>query len=348
MGKSSLMAERQLGRESNVVRPSYGGWGRVKRAVVNLAPEKFRLILKRYVLAHQRHCSESVDALMHQPLGNLLIVLILGITLSLPAGTYLVFSQAFQLGRLIEPAPKMTVFFKTNVSRVQAQALTHDWVSSFDRIESVEFIDNGQGLKDFTEAVNLDPELLEHLQINPLPHKAVIRLVNWSSEQAKDIQEHLYQQYDSVDWIQLDLVWMQRFQALLELFSKFFWVLTWALGMVVILTVSNTIRLAIEDRRQEIVVSKLVGATNAFVRRPFLYHGCFLGLFGGIFTLLLLKLAELYIAKPFAFLLEAYAFDVSTDQWRWALSLTVLVGASFLGLVGAWLAARRHLVDIEP
>ncbi|WP_369408795.1 cell division protein FtsX, partial [endosymbiont of Lamellibrachia barhami] len=147
---------------------------------------------------------------------------------------------------------------------------------------------------------------------------------------------------------QLDLQWVRRLQAITEIAQRAVLVLATLLGLAVLLIIGNTIRLEIQNRHAEIEITKLIGATNGFIRRPFLYTGLWYGLFGGIIAWLLVAISILLISGPVAQLAMLYqsAFDLSSLDIT--TTLLLLSGSAGLGLLGSWIAVGRHLSEIEP
>jgi cell division transport system permease protein len=155
-------------------------------------------------------------------------------------------------------------------------------------------------------------------------------------------------QNPAVEFTQLDRQWLQRLYGIMHIIGRGVLILGVALALAVVLVVGNTIRLAIQNRRQEIVVIKLIGGTNAFIRRPFLYTGFWYGLFGGIIALILVELALWTINGPVENLAGLYAsrfYLHNLDIWT---IFTLLLLSVSLGLAGSWLAVGRHLREIEP
>mgnify|MGYP000070411678 FL=1 len=151
-----------------------------------------------------------------------------------------------------------------------------------------------------------------------------------------------------VDIAQLDVLWVQRLHAMIELAGRIVGALTLALALAVMLVVVNTIRLAIENRRDEIVVIKLVGGTDGFVRRPFLYTGFWYGLAGGLVAVLLVQITLLWVGSPMDELASLYESEYSLIGIGFSNALILPVFAGLLGLMGAWLAVSRHLNDVDP
>jgi cell division transport system permease protein len=150
------------------------------------------------------------------------------------------------------------------------------------------------------------------------------------------------------DIVQLDLQWVRRLQAITVIAQRAVLVLASLLGMAVLLIVGNTIRLEIQNRRTEIEITKLIGATNAFIRRPFLYTGFWYGLFGGVIAWLLIAMSVTLLGGPIAHLAQLYQSSFDLSSLDLITILMLLGGSSLLGLAGSWLAVGRHLSAIEP
>lgn len=342
-------SNKQVNMAKRARRAGVSAWGvgtMIGQLAQRLAPEHLWESWRCYRLAHRRQSVEGLEKLGQQPISNLFIVLVLGVTLALPAGAVLVFAKAWHAAQIFQPEPRAMVYFQPETALEEVQMRAQVWSQSSEVLKTV-VIDRDLGLQTYMSVSGIDPSLVMGLSENPLPHAVRVVLKDWSQAAAQAVQARLSAE-PGVEWVQLDLVWLQRFEALLSLSRHFLWLFAWSLGAVVILIVANTVRLAIEHRRQDIVVSKLVGATNAFVRRPFLYLGFALGVLGGVCALLLLKMAGLYLATPFQTLLSAYSIEYQAFPWQVQLIASVLIGSAALGWLGAWFAARRHLAAIEP
>jgi cell division transport system permease protein len=151
-----------------------------------------------------------------------------------------------------------------------------------------------------------------------------------------------------VELAKLDTEWLERLYTLLTLAKRVVVIISLLFSIAVLLIIGNTIRLDIQNRYQEIVVTKLIGATDAFIRRPFLYGGLWYGLFGGILCWLIVELSMLLLAGPFARLNVLYQSDFNLIRFGFSDFFVLIVLSSLLGLAGSWLAVARHLNDIEP
>jgi cell division transport system permease protein len=143
-------------------------------------------------------------------------------------------------------------------------------------------------------------------------------------------------------------LWVKRLYQFMELGQRLVWALATLLGLAVLLIIGNTIRLSIESRRDEILVVKLVGGTDAFVRRPFLYTGIWFGLGGGIIAWLLLSMGLYWLSGPVETLISLYGSDFVLQGLSLSDSLMLIFDGVILGWLGAWLAVSRHLTKIKP
>ena len=189
--------------------------------------------------------------------------------------------------------------------------------------------------------------MLSTLDRNPLPH--VIEVVPQEPD-AVLLQQMMarWEVRSEVDRVSVDLAWLERLFALLSFAERLVLALALVLATGVMLVMGNTIRLAIENRRQEIVIIKLVGGTDAFVRRPFLYLGFWYGFGGSVIALLLVQASMLFLAGPVETLAQSYRDDFALTGLGLAGNLLLLAGGSLLGIIGALLSVSRHLREIEP
>jgi len=150
------------------------------------------------------------------------------------------------------------------------------------------------------------------------------------------------------DFVQVDTEWVERFHAILEILQRAVAMGAGLLGAAIIVIIGNTIRLDIENRREEIEVTKLIGASNAFVRRPFLYTGLWYGLGGGLLALALVAYGLYALHGPVTRLAGLYNSGFQALALDWRESLAIIGIGIFLGLAGSWIAAARHMRRIEP
>ena len=303
--------------------------------------------MKTYLIRHCQVLFSTLGSMRHTPAASLNTVLIVAITLLLPSLIYVATKSAQNLSDNWQGRPQISIFFKTDLGTGQTQ-LIYDEISLHPAVELAELITPDQALEEFKILSDLGDEI-EFLDRNPLPASIVLMptQAHSDSENLIALRDELTK-IEGIDQIRLDLDWTNRFNAMLSVFNRVATLLSFLLGLALILIVGNTIKLLIINRRQEIEITKLVGGTNTFVRRPFLYYGSLYGLFGALVTLLLLFAAALLIRNPIGQLSALYQSNTSLYQLNYLEMLAILSIGTILG----WLAARwsvaQHLRHIQP
>jgi cell division transport system permease protein len=298
----------------------------------------------------QRHAQvalSSLGRLFRNHLSSAMTCAVIGIALALPIGLHVVLNNLQTISGGWDTGATISLFLEQTVSDEKASSLAQK-LRLHQRIESVELVTKSAALNEFRNRSGF-AEALEALDSNPLPALLVIQPKQefTTAEAAQKLVREL-ELLPEADIVQLDLQWVQRLQAITVIAQRAVMVLATLLGMAVLLIVGNTIRLEIQNRQAEIEITKLIGATNAFIRRPFLYTGFWYGLFGGIIAWILVAISVTLLKGPVANLATLYesAFDLSSLNWLNILSL--LGGSALLGLLGSWLAVGKHLSAIEP
>jgi cell division transport system permease protein len=274
-------------------------------------------------------------------------VLMVGIALALPAALYLTVANGRAVTAGWDRSTQMSVFLKPEVDDRRAAA-AYETVSRWPEVESVRLVTRAEALAEYRATSGLS-DILEGLETNPLPAVLLVRprADNGSSAPAGELTARLAA-LPEADFAQLDLQWVRRLHAIMRLAERSAGVLAGGLGLGVLLVVANTTRLAIQGRRAEIEILKLFGATDAFVRRPFLYTGLWYGLLGAASAWLILAVAGFALEGPVAQLAELYASDYRLRGLGILGSAVLLGTGAGLGLLGAWAAVSRHLRAIEP
>lgn len=298
---------------------------------------------------HRFVAVESLMRIRKTPLQSALMIAVIAIACSLPASLYLLAGTVKSLSGDVGRTTDIQIFFDLGANQTEVEQLTLEW-SQLSDIENLDLIDPSRGRTEF-EAFSGLGLVLELLDENPLPFVARITpseaiarnrlaldsLINTLSEPA------------IVDEVQFDFAWLERLDNLLRLVDRLNLVIGLMLGLGIVLVLINSIRLMIDNRRDEIVIVKLVGGTNEFVRRPLLYTGFWLGFLGGFVALLVTDLAVLAIGSPINLLLGSYDLNISSIAPLSGLESVVLLAVSSgLGLLGAWIAVAQHLSSIEP
>ena len=308
----------------------------------------FITLLRSYFIRHIQVFFYSLGQLSRAPISTLMTCMVIGIALALPAGLYTLLKNAQQLSGGWESTAQVSVFLKKKVRAEQALKLKAD-IQRWPDVTSVHYISREQALKEF-QALSGFGDALKALKANPLPSVLVVKpkLSSSKNEQATQNLLNKLRNLRQTDKAQLDMKWVRRLYAIMNIVERGVLILGLLLALAVLLVVGNTIRLAIQNRRKEIVVMKLIGGTDAFIRRPFLYTGFWYGLFGGIIAWLLVSFTMLSISNPIEKLTTLYQNQFELNHMSFLTTLTLIMLSIFLGLVGSWFAVGRHLRDIEP
>ena len=274
------------------------------------------------------------------PLAGLLNILVIGIALSLPAGMYVLLQNAQGLITQLSGPQQISLFLSLDVSGEEIshlrKQLEHD-----DRIVSTRFISRSEALDSLKQSSGLT-DVIAGLERNPLPDTYVVTPRANDAKSLEALRDAL-QRMVRVDHAQLDSGWAYKLDALLRLARIVVLILASLLSIALIAITFNTIRLQILTQRDEIQVSQLIGATNSFICRPFLFYGAIQGLLGGIAAWLIIALGMWMLREPIATLSHLYDSDFALHALSAGDSLSLISFSVYLGLLGAWLSVTRHL-----
>lgn len=301
--------------------------------------------LRHYLELHRSNLVGAALRLAKQPFATALTVLVIGIALALPAGLRVLVNNVGAVSSSWQSAADFTVYLKLDVTQEAARRLTRT-LEARDDIGSVELIDRDAALAEFRKQSGFG-EALEALDGNPLPHTLVVRPASGIEGDVESLASAI-RALPETDLVQLDTAWVSRLRAMLGLAERVVDLATVLLGLAVAIVVGNTIRLEINNRSVEIEVTKLVGGTDGFIRRPFLYLGLCYGLAGALLAAALLGLALLLLGPPVRALASLYGSSFALQGLSLRESAVLLAGGGLLGWVGAGLATARHLRAIEP
>jgi cell division transport system permease protein len=284
--------------------------------------------------------------LIRQPLGTLLTMFVIAIALALPATLWLVVKNARIAAGDVTDSIELSVFFKTDVPLEKAEQLA---AAARQRpgVGEVTLISADDALEEFREYSGFGAAL-DALQGNPLPHVIIVRPdTAYANPQGVDSLKRYLSAWPEVETVQFDGEWVRRLTAILDLLRNVFAVFAVVLGGGVLAVVGNAIRLEIRARRSQIEVTKLVGGTNAFVRRPFLYEGMIFGLLGGAAAVGIVSLAVASLIEPVGRLASLYGGRFALTGLEPLEALVLIFGGGLLGVLGAWLGAARLIAKIE-
>lgn len=305
-------------------------------------------LCRSYFIRHVQVFFYSLGQLSRAPISTLMTCMVIGIALALPMGLHTLLKNAQQLSGGWESTAQISVFLKKNVKESQAKNLKSK-IRLWPNVISVQYISREQALKEF-QALSGFGDALKALNSNPLPSVLIVRprLSKATSEKTTQALLQKLMNLRQTDKAQLDMQWVRRLYAIMSIVERGVLILGLMLALAVLLVVGNTIRLAIQNRRKEIVVMKLIGGTDAFIRRPFLYTGFWYGLFGGIIAWLLVSFTLLSISSPIEKLTTLYQNQFELTNMSFLSTLFLLFISILLGLFGSWFAVGRHLREIEP
>ena len=306
-------------------------------------------LLRGWLERHLQTLIASLGRLARAPFGTALTVGVIGIALALPACLELVVVNARALSGGWASALDVTVYLKPHLPDHDAAQLA-ERIGARGDVASARLVTAAEGLAEFRRWSGLGAAL-DALTDNPLPASIVVRprvTEGDGDPAAVGVLADALRTLPGVDQVQLDTDWVRRFTAILEALRRAVAVVALLLALAVLLVVGNTIRLDIDARRAEIEVIKLVGGSDGFVRRPFLYGGFWYGLGGGFVGWLLTEAFVLTLAGPIGRVAAAYGSGFAIAGPDLEASLALLGGGALLGWTGAFISATRHLRAIEP
>lgn len=307
-------------------------------------------LLQRFIMFfadHLRQCVNSLGNLYRTPFASLMTIGVLGFSITLPSTLYIMVENTEQVTEEWQQASEISLFLRTNVNETQAQQLVAR-LSTWDEISQVKYVSADEGLQEFQRLSGLG-EALQYLDENPVPATVLVvpNSKHATPTAAGILLDKLIKERE-VDIGKLDIEWLERLYGLLAIAKELVYLLAILLFFAVVLIIGNTIRLNILNQRDEILVMKLVGATDAFIQRPFLYTGFWYGLLGGIMAWLTVSVILLWIGWSLESFMRQYSIQLDiTGMNINALGVMLLVSI-MLGLMGSFLSVQKHVNEIEP
>lgn len=294
----------------------------------------------RVWLAHHLHSLKiALARLSASRVASLLSVLVIGVALSLPASLYVLLANASRAAGDLASQPEISVFLKTEVEAGAAEQLAAQLGKRPDVAEA-RFVHRDRGLEQMRQAGLGD--VLAGLSDNPLPHAVTLRPASTAPQDIEKMAAEL-RGHEQVRQVSLDADWSRRLTAILDFGHELVWLLAIALGIALAAITGNTIRLQIYAQREEIEVSRLIGATDRFIRRPFLYFGLLQGLVGGLAAWAMVSLLIRLLDGGVGRLAQAYGSQFTLTGLT-PPEIGILLGlACALGLAGAWLSVGQSL-----
>jgi cell division transport system permease protein len=304
-------------------------------------------VIRNWALRHLQVFFYTLGQLARTPFATLMTVAVIAVALAMPTGLYLLVGNVKRVSDSWDGAAHISVFLKKNVSESRAEALARKYRKRR-TVATVDYLSPDKALDEFRRLSGLGGAISE-LRNNPLPGVLIVRPKTSASVDAplQNLLSDLKAE-SAVDLVQLDLQWVQRLHTMLTIARRVASLLGILLSAAVLLIVGNTIRLAVLSRREEIEVIKLIGGTDAFIRRPFLYSGALQGLLGALGALLLIQAGLWTLDGPIGDLARLYGSDFSLQGPGWTNGTLILGIGLLLGWAGSRIAVGRHLGDIAP
>jgi cell division transport system permease protein len=300
-----------------------------------------------WLAQHAQSFISSLGQLHKNPIGNLFSMAVIGISLALPAGFYLVLDNAQRVLENWDGTIQIALYLRPEVTAEQASALHRD-LSGHELIEGVTLITKEEALEEYKRFSGF-AEALDALEENPLPSMLLIqpRLDALSSTEGEGLLLQMGR-LPEVENAQYDRQWVKRLLVILHILQRAVIILATLLSIAVLLIIGNTIRLSIINKRTEIEINKLFGATNSFIQRPFLYSGFIYGIAGSLFAWGLLLISLSVMTGPINQLASLYNSDFQLQGLNLKEVCVLIASGGGLGLLGSWIAVGRHIRAVEP
>ncbi len=305
-----------------------------------------RPIISAWVHQHRQAAADSLAKMALEPLSTLLTWLVVGVVLALPTTLLVALLNAEQLAAGLQQPAQFSLLLEDDVSEQQVRVL-RDNIAARAGIAQAEVISKDEALAQFSLDTGLDT-VLASLESNPLPNTILVRPAGGGDSRRYGSLADSLGRMSGVAQVVMDTRWIERLQALLALSYRLVWGFGVMMSVGAILILANTLRLAIEARREEIIVIKLIGGSDGFARRPFLYSGLWFGIGGGGAAVILVWALLYFISPPLMGLLQLYDSPEQLQGLSLVGVLQLILIGGLLGLLSAWQATLLHLRRAEP
>ena len=298
-----------------------------------------------WAAGHGQSALSSLGRLARRPIASIITMLVIAVALSLPLALYILLDNAQRAMRVLDHGAQITVFLRHDLGETQAAAVASA-LRRWETVERVHIVTRAEALSEYQRMTGFEDVLTVFEGRNPLPDLIIVTPRDGSPDRATlaTLRDRILALAE-VDSVQLDLEWVDRLSAILDTLHRVVQVLFGMLGLGILLIVGNTIRLGIENQREEIRIIRLFGATDAFIRRPFLYAGLWYGLTGGVVACAVAIAATWLVAGPVEHLVTLYSGDLTLIGLQRSSALMVTAAGGALGLAGAWVAVSRELAE---
>ncbi|AWP31340.1 permease-like cell division protein FtsX [Pantoea eucalypti] len=289
----------------------------------------------------------TLSDMWRQPLATLLTVMVIAISLTLPSVCYMVWKNVSQAATQWYPAPQLTVYLSKTLDDTAAENVVAQ-LKQVEGVDNVNYLTREEALNEFRNWSGFGGAM-DMLEQNPLPAVAIItpKLNFQNSDTMQSLRDRVTK-VQGVDEVRMDDSWFARLAALTGLVGQIASMIGVLMIVAVFLVIGNSVRLSIFARRDTINVQKLIGATDGFILRPFLYGGALLGFSGAVLSLLLSEVLVLRLQSVVASVATVFGTTFSLEGFSWDEALLLLLIAAIIGWVAAWLATVQHLRRFTP
>jgi cell division transport system permease protein len=303
-------------------------------------------LLTQWYTHHLQALMIGLGDLLRKPFASLMTLMVIGVAMALPSGLYILLNNLQSINQHWNNKPSLSLYLVKGAPDYQITAMLTD-LKRNKNIASVKYVSPKEGLETFKQVTQFK-DVLADLNQNPLPGVIVVTPIRSQQSPARlqKLLSHL-QQYPQVKIGQLDMAWVKRLYYIITIGERITYSLALLFGIGVLLIIGNTIRLTIQRHHEEMRILKLVGATDAFIRRPMLYRGLLYGFFGGIVAWILVALMLWWLKSPAQSLAQSYNHNLVLSGLTFFSGFAILFGTALLGLLGAWLAGHRQLRALD-
>lgn len=300
-----------------------------------------------YIFRHLQVFFNTLGDLFRSPLHTLLNATVIGITIAIPTLAYVSVNSAKTLTNSWEVQPQVNLYLEDAYNTDDINAIIEE-IGFIEGISSTRLIPKAEALKQFKSSSGLGEEI-DALKSNPLPNTLIVTpQTEYSGEQDVALLVENLLKIDGIKEHSVNMDWLTRFNSLLTFGRSLFLLLSALLSIAVLLVVNNTVGLLIRERKQEIIVTQLVGGTNTFIKRPFLYYGAILGGLGGIITIIIYFCSHWLLQQPLANLAQTYNSQFTLKSLTFKESIIIVLIGLLLGWLAAQFAVIRQLYKIKP
>lgn len=288
----------------------------------------------------------SLKDLFRKPFATLMTLTVIGVAMALPSGLYILLKNLQDVNQQWNSKPSISLYLKKGAPDYQLSTMLSA-LKKNPNIAKTHYISPEEGLREFRKVTQFG-DALGDIKQNPLPGVIVVTPIK--SQQSPTALQHLLLKlrlYPAVDIGQLDLAWVKRLYFIIQIGDRITYTLALLFSLGVLLIIGNTIRLTTQRHHEEMKILKLVGATDAFVRRPLLYRGFFYGFLGGVIACVLVDMALWWLETPAQSLAQSYKHDLLLQGLSFFTGFSIIASSALLGVIGAWMAVHRQLSIIE-